>query len=286
MDAPEKYNEMFDPNNIKLPPNVPEQFYWSPWDKNGDIVTKEDIRRIRANYYGKIALLDDCVGELVGALKKRGKWHNTMFVYTSDHGEMMGAQGKMSKGKFWEESARVPCVITWPDVIPAGQDSAALCQLFDLFPTFVEAAGEQVLEQRSARSLLPVATGEKKYIRDAVFGEIGRTKPLSFMVREGRYKWFTFRDSHYEVEQNEYLYDLEEDPFEMCNLIDSPNHQEIITKLKLSHLEYYKQNQWNWAAKSQSLFEKQGAASRTKKEVEKKDLSQRMYEKFKQIQGF
>jgi hypothetical protein len=88
------------------------------------------------------------------------------------------------------------------------------------------------------------------------------------------------------VEQNEYLYDLEEDPFEMCNLIDSPNHQEIITKLKLSHLEYYKQNQWNWAAKSQSLFEKQGAASRTKKEVEKKDLSQRMYEKFKQIQGF
>jgi arylsulfatase A-like enzyme len=67
-----------------------------------------------ANYLGKMALVDDCVGRLVEAMKARGTWDNTLVIFTADHGEMMGAHGYLTKGRFYEESVRVPLVLRWP----------------------------------------------------------------------------------------------------------------------------------------------------------------------------
>ena len=174
-----------------------------------------------------------------------------------------------------------------------GSSVSALSLLSGCAPTSASKPASQVRASRHtgkpaaslARSLWPVAMQRKEQIRDAVFGEIGKTTPLNFMVRQGRYKWFTFADSHYQVVASEYLYDLAEDPYEMRNLIDSADHQNILTNLKLRHLEYFKHDQWNWAAGSLSLYEKHGASPVTAKKADKARLSESMYEKFKKIQG-
>ncbi|MEZ4736043.1 MAG: sulfatase-like hydrolase/transferase [Caldilineaceae bacterium] len=66
---------------------------------------RDHIRRAQANYYGKLAHLDDRVGQLVAALKRRGTWENTLLIFAADHGEYLGSHGKLAKGGFEEESA-------------------------------------------------------------------------------------------------------------------------------------------------------------------------------------
>ena len=100
------YATMFDPDDLALPANVPDHFNY-----DRKVVTQADVHKMLANYLGKIALCDDCLGRLIEAMKARGTWDNCLFIFTSDHGEMMGSHGALSKGRFWEESARVPLVV-------------------------------------------------------------------------------------------------------------------------------------------------------------------------------
>jgi arylsulfatase A-like enzyme len=236
LDAPGKYAEMYNPETVQLPPNVPD--VTTEMDNR---YSKEDIKRLRANYYGKISLIDDNVGRIIDEVKKRGNWENTLIIFTSDHGEMIGAHGKMSKGKFLEESSRVPLFMRWPARIKAGQRSSALAQVFDVYPTIVEAVGGKLSTGHSAVSLLPVAEGEKRSVRNAVYSEIRRKGHLNYMVRDERYKW-------YAMAGQEYLFDLENDPYEMNNLIASTAHQPIIQRLKETHYGYLMSEQYDYSA--------------------------------------
>ena len=79
------------------------------------------MRRARAAYYGLITYLDDKVGRLLGALEETGQLQNTLVIYTSDHGEMAGEHGMWRKSNFYEHSARVPLILSWPEGLPAGR---------------------------------------------------------------------------------------------------------------------------------------------------------------------
>ncbi len=114
-----------------------------------------------ANYLGKLALVDDCVAKLVEAMKARGTWDNTLVVITADHGEMMGAHGYLTKGRFYEESVRVPLVLRWPGHVKTGRSKAPV-QMMDIYPTIVEAVGGELTPGRFAKSLLPIARRSKE----------------------------------------------------------------------------------------------------------------------------
>ena len=232
LDAPGEFATMFDPEKLTLPANVPEQFF-----REGHLLRHPDMRRLLANYLGKIALVDFNVGRIVAALKQRGTWENTLVAFTADHGEMMGAHGALTKGRFEEESARVPLVLRWPGHVQAGR-TRALAQMFDVYPTLVEAAGAKLTPGRMAQSLLPVATGRKNSVREAVISEIGKDPPLGMMIREDRYKWWS--DS-----RGEFLHDLLDDPLEMHNLAPDPAHAGTLGRMRERMLTQLRSTQLN-----------------------------------------
>ncbi|MEP6670058.1 MAG: sulfatase-like hydrolase/transferase [Chthoniobacter sp.] len=257
LDAPGKFATMFNPENLALPANVPAEFNY---DRRK--VTQADLRRMLADYLGKMALADDCIGRLIDAMKARGTWNRTLFVFTSDHGEMMGAHGTLSKGRFWEESARVPLVIRWPGHVQAGR-TPALAQLFDVYPTIVEAIGGTVSPGRFARSLLPVATGQATSVRDVAVSEIGLTSPLGIMLRDPRYKWWADHDK-------EYLFDLDADPLEQNNLAASADHRETLQQMRERALTWLRSTQVNLAAGSKSKVQRVREAAEKEKPNENK----------------
>lgn len=191
-----------------------------------------------ANYLGKIALVDHCVGRLVDAMRARGTWDNALVIFTADHGEMMGSHGHLTKGRFYEESGRVPLVIRWPGRVKEGR-TAALAQMMDVYPTVVEAIGGEMTPGRFARSLLPVAIGKRASVRDLVIGEIGKSAPLDIMARDARFKYWADGG-------DEFLFDMRNDPLEMRNLAKEPEHQVTLNQMRQKLLTHLRSTQVNF----------------------------------------
>ncbi len=219
-DPPGKYASQYEPENLSLRPNVEV-----PFNKYGTEYNAETVKEARAAYLGKISFIDDLVGRTVDALKARGTWDRTLFVFTADHGLLVGEHRNISKGQFWEEVARVPLIIRAPGLGPSGTESSALCQLIDVYPTLVEAAGGEISPHVDGRSLLPQLHDPAAPGRDAVFTEISHGEDLNYLVRDERYKWFL-------MDGETHLYDLETDPFEQTNLIGTRQGKEIAPVLK------------------------------------------------------
>ena len=268
LDAPGRYATLVPPEGINLPPNVAQELTY-----RGETYDSEALRRMRANYYGKMGLIDANLGRIIEALRQRGTWDNTLVVFSADHGEMMGAFGKLSKGRFYEESARVPLLMRWPDRIEPGRRTAALTQLFDVYPTIVEATGGKLSPGHFARSLLPVATGAAEQVRDAAFSEISNRAHFNYMVRTPRYAWWVHSG-------DEALYDMASDPYQMNNLIASAAHRDVLQEIRVRHLQYFRSTQLNRSAGYRPLMqrmEEEGGG--------KRGLAERLYEKFRKSQA-
>ena len=252
LDAPGEYATMFAPEGLMLPANVPEKYR-----REGHELDHAMTKRMLANYLGKMALVDDCVAKLIQEMKARGTWDNAFVVFTADHGEMMGAHGYLTKGRFYEESVRVPLFVRWPGHVKAGRSKAPV-QMMDVYPTVVEAIGGKLTPGRFAQSLLPIATGQKDHVRPIVVSEIGDEAPLRMMARDDRFKYWA-------DEENEYLFDLETDPLEQRNLASDSQHQETLHQMQKKLLTHLRSTQANAAAGSKSKVQRLREAEAAKK---------------------
>ena len=251
LDAPGKYATMYDPQQLRLPDNVPQSF-----SREKRELEPAEVRRMLANYLGKISLVDDHVGRLIEAMQQRGTWDNTLVAFTADHGEMMGSHGALTKGRFYEESVRVPLVLRWPGHVRAARSKAPV-QSFDVYPTIVEAIGGEMTEGRFAKSLMPLATGKKKSVREVVISEIGKAAPLDIMARNARYKWWAQGD-------DEYLFDLENDPLELLNLAHAESHRDAANTIRQQLLTHLRSTQVNLAEGYKSKVQRLREASAEK----------------------
>lgn len=261
LDAPGDYATMYEAGKLTLPPNVPETFR-----REMRTIGHPETREMLANYLGKISLADDCIGRVVEAFQKRGTWDQTLVCFTADHGEMMGAQGMLTKGRMYEESARVPLVIRWPGQVKSGHTKAPV-QIFDVYPTVVEAVGGTLSPRRQAVSLLSVAAGKATTVRRLAISEIGTHAPLNMMATDGRWKWWV-------DEKGDHLFDLDADPYEMTNLAADPAHLATLNQMREAMLTHLRSTQTNlsegYKSKVQRMREAEGMPARGKKKKDGK----------------
>jgi choline-sulfatase len=190
-------------------------------------VTEAQILNARHAYYSSIAYIDDWVGSLVRTLNDCGQTENTIVLFTSDHGDMLGERGLWYKMNFFEHACRVPLIVAGPG-IAAGRNKDHV-SLLDLVPTFNELANGPAIDASfvDGTSLVPSLYGEPDSSR-VVLGEYlaeGAIAPI-FMVRSSSYKYIQCSADP------EQLYHVDSDPSELVNLADDPRHGNTLTQLR------------------------------------------------------
>ena len=193
-------------------------------------MTDDDRRQVTAAYYAMIELIDDQVGRMLQALEETGQLDDTLVIFMSDHGEMLGDHGLYYKGPhFYEAAIHAPLVMRLPDRLPAARQVDALVELVDLAPTLLELAGVRVPERVQGRSLLPLIDRGEPH-RDHVYCEYYNawTHPRSYgtMMRTREHKIVVYHG----VDDGE-LYDLAADPGEHENLWRSAAHAALRERL-------------------------------------------------------
>jgi arylsulfatase len=203
-----------------------------------------EMQRIIAAYYAMIELIDDNVGRLLAALERTGQREQTLIIFMSDHGEMLGDHGLLLKGcRFYEGLVRVPLIFSWPGQVQPGVVSDALVELTDITPTLLAIAGQPQPERVQGRSLWPILSGaadpqrHRDFVRCEYYRALNpneRDRPWSgsyaTMIRDERHKLVVYHGH----EQGE-LFDLANDPHEFTNLWDDPAHAAVrFTLLKQS----------------------------------------------------
>jgi arylsulfatase A-like enzyme len=194
--------------------------------------SEADHRRIRAGYLGAVAYVDHLVGIVLDALIDTGQFDNTLFIFTSDHGEMLGDHGMIYKGStFFEEVMRIPLLISPPAGRKFGSVSDALVSHVDLLPTILHECGLKAPAALPGLDLRPAFDGGDGLNRSGIameyyaanWGE--RPVPLRGWVTD-RWKYVVDLDGPVE------LYDLQSDPEESINRVSDPDCRKILEELQ------------------------------------------------------
>jgi arylsulfatase A-like enzyme len=226
---PEEYYYMYDPEDVELPESaIRETFEGKPWavkkqrdESSLDEIPIEDWYRIIAAYMGYVTFIDDEVGRLLDELDAQGVAEETAVLFTSDHGAFLTAHKLHDKGQaMYEDIYNVPFLARnlgfEDDVVEA------FVSLLDLAPTFCDLAGAEIPEAYAGRSLLELAEGAEDWRPDIHAEFHGHQFPHEQrMLRTERYKFVLNQNDTAE------LYDLEEDPHEVDNVIGDPAYGEV-----------------------------------------------------------
>ncbi len=202
--------------NLNLPRYLQERRIQEGFDQ----LSEQDILNATRAYYGCTEYMDDIVGLVLDLLEQHDLVENTIVVYTSDHGEMLGNHGLFFKMCFYDHSARVPFIIKYPGVIPAGQTVDKVTGLIDVLPTIYDyfnlaPAGNE--EGQSMRALIDNPSQDSwkdEAIAQYIDGRI--------MIRRGKWKY-----NHYPNDQDQ-LFNMELDPDENNNLLNDLRRDDIV----------------------------------------------------------
>ena len=238
-------------NLADMPDWVKKQRYsWHGVDYmyHGEIGFNEFYRQ----YCETLMSVDDSVGEVLKWLEENGQLENTIVVYMGDNGFSFGEHGLIDKRHMYEESMRVPLLVHCPAIVKAGTKVEQVIQNVDIAPTLLAYAGLPKPAQMQGNSFLHLLKGEKtgtpvvrhsdRPWRDRAFYEYYweanfPQTPTIFGVRTDRYKYI-FNQGVWDANE---LYDLQNDPLEVNNLIRSPQHQTIAKDLKSQVFDWLEQ---------------------------------------------
>jgi uncharacterized sulfatase len=195
----------------------------------------EELRQSVACYYGMVSFIDREVGRILDTLDRLGIAQNTLVLFSTDHGHFLGQHGLIAKGAFhYEDMLRIPMVVRYPGVVPAGIRSDALqCQV-DWPVTFLCAAGIEVPGLMQGHNQLEAWAGDASGAREWVLVE-NRHNPTTVHLRTlvtERFKITVYRDGGHGE-----LFDLEKDPAELHNCWDDPLYAEVKSRLLLQFVQ-------------------------------------------------
>ncbi len=221
--APPEFRALYDPASIELRPNVPEAM-------------ADEARQWLAGYYAHIAALDACMGELLRTLDEEGLAEDTILVFTSDHGDMLGSQGHVKKQRPWDESIRVPFLLRYPARLGReGRRVPGFIDAQDIMPTLLRLADLPIPETVEGLDFSGHIEGGPDPSRGAAviscphpFGQWNKPRYGGKEyrgLRTARYTYVRTLDGPW------LLYDNEADPFQMRNVIDAPEYAAVRREL-------------------------------------------------------
>lgn len=260
--CPPPYDTMFDPAEMELDEtwrgydSASQPIRNEVWRAHSemDSCTDDDMKRAKAHYMGQVRYVDDCVGRVTEHLRQSGLAENTVVLFFSDHGELLGDYGMTHKlPTFYDCLAKIPMILRHPKGRYAGARFKGLVEEVDLVPTLLELLGVRIPFTMVGQSLCAaLEAGEYEYFRASILCEAGGGAPTckapidglrlvaphlptslgpGAMLRVGDYKLSIYSDDRCE------LYNLADDPRELRNLYEDKACEEIRTKMTLELLK-------------------------------------------------
>ena len=251
--VPEPWASMYDPDALPrfgFKPGEPEcfadkpPFYREIFEREGEYAAQygpggpshatnaahlgyspRETQENAACYYGMVSLMDHHIGRILDALEANGALENTIVVFSSDHGDFLGDHGLWWKELYpYEEGLRVPCIVSWPGQLPEGRQSDALQGLIDLAPTWIRLAGLPAEPMFQGVDQAAVWRGDVPRLREGIVVE-DRPHNDDFNQRvymTQRYKLVVYT----QLDWGE-LYDMADDPDQIRNLWNDPEHADL-----------------------------------------------------------
>jgi len=248
---PEPYYSMYPAEEMQPPASLKDDMENSPYkNANGrpglpEYSDPEKIKYMISNYYGLVKEIDDWVGEILAKLDELGLSEQTLVIFTSDHGEMLGAHGLREKNVFYEESAHVPLIMRFPGEIQSKTRVDAYVSNVDLFATILDylEVKEHPSDGYSLRDLIEgTVTGHGEYVVTE-WNYRGDISPNYMIVRDGWKLMIPYSKSSSVINA---LYDLNNDPYEMNNLLgknpERTLYEERVEELRACLLEWLEKN--------------------------------------------
>lgn len=237
--APKKYYDPFPLDKIKMPmepKNVRDGVPAAAFAINppnyglGD----EDCRNSIRAYYASVSYMDAQVGRLLEALDRLNLWEDTVVIFISDHGWLLGEHGLWQKMHLFEESARVPMIIAAPQSKAPGKSCDRVVELIDLYPTVADLCGVKLAHKVDGMSLAKHMDDPALPFKKGAYTQVTRGAPKKdggFMgrsVRTERWRYCEWDDGKKGIE----LYDHMNDPREHRNLANDANHAKVVAELR------------------------------------------------------
>lgn len=242
-DPPVPYDTMYDINKLESPIKLLNEFKDKPphfikhLTGNGYSNEKYDYRKlsdtdwkkVKAAYYGMITLIDDNIGRILSKIKEKNIENDTLILFTSDHGELMGDHGILFKGPFHYDSLiKAPMIVKWPGVVPRGSRYSQITEHVDIMPTILEYTGIRPPYGTQGVSMSSILRGDKGSGREYGITEFNCYDwGLSLKTLTGK----RYKLTYYCGEDYGELYDRNKDPNEFMNLWDSEEYKEIKNEL-------------------------------------------------------
>jgi choline-sulfatase len=228
--SPRSFLDLYPPAKLKLPPNfLPKHPFLIEANFNGrdEILapyprTPAVVRVHLQEYYAIISHLDQQIGRVLDALDASGQAANTVVIFTSDQGLAVGQHGLMGKQNLYEHSLRMPFIIAGPG-IPRGARSDALVNMQSIYATTCEMAGIPVPPEVQFPSLVPLITGKRKALNDAVYA--------AFLDRQRAVRTDRWKLIRTPGEKQVQLFDVERDPWEMRNLAGQLEYAPVLARM-------------------------------------------------------
>ncbi|MCF7976148.1 MAG: sulfatase-like hydrolase/transferase [Phycisphaerae bacterium] len=248
---PEPYYSLYPAKDMVPPVSIADAMENSPYRTangrlgNPEYADTEKIRYMMSNYYGLVKEIDDWVGEILKTLEAQGLADNTLVIFTSDHGEMLGAHGLREKNVFYEESAHIPLILRFPGEINKNTPVNGYVSTVDLFATILDYLEVEAhpSDGKSLRGLIEGTDSEHGRYVVTEWDYRGDTESNYMVVKGG---WKLIIPYSKESKVINAMYDLHNDPHEMNNLLgnnpDRHLHAEKAEELRACLLEWLKKH--------------------------------------------
>ncbi|MBL8174268.1 MAG: sulfatase [Bryobacterales bacterium] len=250
--APEEYMRMYDASKLTMRPN------WK-----SDSANVPGPKQIAA-YYAATTAVDDQIGRLMRTLKELGLEQDTIVLFSSDHGDMLGSHGLRLKRKPWEESIRIPGILRYPAKVKAGQKVSTPFTHVDFAPTLLGLCGLKPPATMQGTNLAPLVLGQKMNAPDSAYFQIfgpfqgDGTEHGWRGVRTARYMYARTKDKPW------VLYDLREDPYELKNLAGDPSVALVQAEMEKRLQQWMRKTGDSWSYDWTELVEDRGRLYRHK----------------------